>query len=98
MAKICRKQPKHHPTSRKIPRNHLYIYLYFYGRALATSRRDLDAPKRAPDNLDPKKRMLGPAPSIFLKVDAPRTRHSRRLWRPPEYLCMWVVGAEKRQR
>ena len=37
-----------------------------------TSRRDLDAPKRAPENLDPKTRTPGLAPSIFSKVDASR--------------------------
>ena len=39
MSNICRKQPKNHPTSPKISKN-IYIYLYFYGFALASSRRD----------------------------------------------------------
>ena len=42
----------------KYPR--LSIYLYFYGLALASSRRELDAPRRASENLDPKTGMLGP--------------------------------------
>ena len=32
MSNICRKQPKRHPTSRKIPKI-IHIYLYFYGLA-----------------------------------------------------------------
>ena len=31
-------------------------------------RRDLDASKRAPGNLDPEKRMLGPTPMVVLRV------------------------------
>ena len=63
--KIGEKQPK----ISKI----IYIYLYFYGRAPASSRRDLDATERAPENLDPKKRMLGLTPVIFSKVDVAKT-------------------------
>ena len=37
MSKTCQKQPKNHPTSPKNTLNHLYIYLYFYGLALASS-------------------------------------------------------------
>ena len=40
----------------------IYIYLYFYGRALASSGRDLDAPKRGRDAPTPKKRMPGLTP------------------------------------
>ena len=36
----------------------IYIYLYFYGFALASSRRDLDAPRRASEVATPKKRTL----------------------------------------
>ena len=72
MSKICQRQPTNHPTSQNIPQI-IYIYLHFYGRALASSRRDLDAPKRAPENLDPKTRMLGLAPSIFFRVEPPKT-------------------------
>ena len=43
------KQPKNHPTSQKIPKI-IYIYLYFYGRALASCparpRRDRTRPGR----------------------------------------------------
>ena len=52
------------------PCKHIHI---FYSAALATSRRDLDAPKRAPENLDPKTRMLGVAPMVFCKVEPPKT-------------------------
>ena len=51
----------------------IYIYLYFYGRALDASKLDLDASKRAPENLDPKTRTLGLTPIIFCKVGAPKT-------------------------
>ena len=54
-------------NSRKIPKI-IYIYLYFYGRALASSGRDLDAPKRAWEVATPKKRMLGLTPMVFLEV------------------------------
>ena len=36
--------------------------------ALASSRRDLDAPERASEDPDPKTRMLGPTPSILLEL------------------------------
>ena len=52
---------------------YIYIYLYFYGLALASSRRDLDAPRRAWEDPNPKKRMLGLAPSIFFRVDPWKT-------------------------
>ena len=73
ISNICKKRltiGEKHPKN--LP-NYLYIYLYFYGRALASSGRDLDAPKRAPENLDPKTRMLGLAPMVFFKVGAPKT-------------------------
>ena len=41
----------------------------FYG----FSGLDPDATKRAPENLDPKKRMLGVAPISVSKVDVPKT-------------------------
>ena len=38
--------------------------------ALATSRRELDASTRAPENLDPKTGMLGVTPAVvFIVVD-----------------------------
>ena len=63
---ICEKHPRN-------IQNYLYIYLYFYGFALVTSGRDLDASKRTRDVATPKTRMLGVAPIIFFKVDAPKT-------------------------
>ena len=57
--------PKHmSKTSKRYPESSTYIYLYFYGLALVSSGRDPDAPKRASENPNPKKRMLGPTPSI----------------------------------
>ena len=73
MSKTCQKQPKNHPTSQNIPKI-IYIYLYFYGRALASSGRELDASKRSRHVATPKKRTLGLAPVIFCKVDVPKTR------------------------
>ena len=73
MSKICQKQPKNHPTSQKIPKI-IYIYLYFYGRALASSGRDLDASKRSREDPTPKTRMLGPTPIVFFGVDPLQTR------------------------
>ena len=40
--------------------------------ALVSSRRDLDAPRRAWEDPNPKTRMLGPTPVIFFRVDAPK--------------------------
>ena len=51
----------------------MYIYIYIYvcgfcghrpGSSLASSGRDLDAPKRAWDAPTPKKRMLGLTPAV----------------------------------
>ena len=76
--KIGEKQLKNTPS-------YLYIYLYFYGRALASSGRGLDVTKRSRDVATPKKRMLGLTPMVVFKVDASRKRISRCLWRPPKY-------------
>ena len=92
MSNICRKQPKHHPTSRKIPRTHLYIYLYFYGRAPASSGRDLDASKRSRDVATPKKRTLGLTPSSFSKVKPPET--PKHVFGDPRNICICRVGAK----
>ena len=70
----------------------IYIYLYFYGRALASSRRDLDAPRRAWEVATPKKRMLGLAPSIFSKVDVANT-HKRVSLATPK-IFIYMVGAK----
>ena len=59
-------------------------------RALVTSRRDLDAPKRSRDVPTPKKRMLGLAPSIFFRVDVAKTRE-RVFGDPQKYLYIWSV-------
>ena len=63
----------------RCPQN-LYIYIYICGfcghqpgSSLVRSRRDLDVTKRTREDPTPKTRILGPAPSIFLKVDAPET-------------------------
>ena len=66
----------------------------FYG----FSGLDLDAPKRAPEDLDPKKRMLGLTPAVvFMVFDVPKTHHAFGdplkyicLWRPPRYECVCV--------
>ena len=53
-----------------IPNLYIYIYIYIYrfcghrpGSSLVRSRRELDAPKRAPENLDPKTHTLGVEPA-----------------------------------
>ena len=66
----------------------IYIYLYFYGRALASSRRELDARKRSRDVATPKKRTLGLTPGIFLEVDVPKTHKQVSLATPRIYLSM----------
>ena len=53
--------------------------------------RDLDASKRSRDVATPKKRMLGPTPSIFCRVDAPKT-HKQVLATPKIFIYM--VGAK----
>ena len=91
MPKICQKQPKNHPTSRKIPQI-IYIYLYFYGLALASSRRDLDATWTRAGKPGPK--------NTHARTDAKHLLDGRRpenaiagLWRPPEIIrCR--VGAK----
>ena len=86
------KRQKHLKISQKHPQNtpsYLYIYLYFYGLALASSRRDLGASRRAPENLDPKKRMLGLAPSIFSKVEPPKTPKQASLATPRIFRYLW---------
>ena len=49
----------------------LILYVFFYWKKYAfravTSGLDLDASKRAPENLDPKKRMLGLTPALVPK-------------------------------
>ena len=80
-------------NSRKIPKI-IYIYLYFYGLALVSSGRDLDASKRASEDPNPKKRMLGPAPSIFCRVDVPKTPKQVSLATPKIYLYVDGRGAE----
>ena len=52
-------------------------------------RRDLDASERAPEDLDPKTRTLGLAPSIFLEVDAVRKRQNRSLATPKIFVYRW---------
>ena len=61
------KRLKIRENSREIPKI-IHIYLYFYGFALATPGRDLDATKRACDHPTPKKRTLGPASSRILRA------------------------------
>ena len=92
MLKISKNSLKITQRPKKYPEI-IYIYLYFYGRALASSRRDLDAPRRAPENLDPKKRMLGPTPSIFSRVDARRKRRNGSLATPKKYV---YIGSERK--
>ena len=70
MLNICQKYVREHQKIHQI----IYIYLYFYGLALVSSGRDLDARKGAPEDPNPKKRMLGLAPVIFFRVDAPKTQ------------------------
>ena len=72
-ADLAQKRQKHRKICQKHQTNtqqYLYIYLYFYGLALVSSGRDLDVTKRTRDVATPKKRMLGPTPIIFCRVDA----------------------------
>ena len=66
------KTPKKNEKRLKIIQNYLYISIFLWidpRLALVSSRRDLDASKRASEDPNPKKRTLGLAPSIFFKVD-----------------------------
>ena len=62
------------------------------GVALVSSRRDLDAPRRASENPNPKTRMLGPTPMVFLKVDVSRKRINMPLATPE--IFVYRVGAK----
>ena len=78
----------------------MYISVGFSGRrprsALVTSRRDLDARKRACTRPYPKKaHALGLAPSIFLMVDARKACKGGSLATPKIIICR--VFGEKRQ-
>ena len=66
--------------------------------SLVSSRRDLDASKLSRDVANPKKRMLGLTPSIFFRVDAPKT--PKQVFGDPRkifiyiYIYIYMVGAK----
>ena len=63
---------------------------------MVSSGRDLDAWKLSRDVPTPKKRMLGPTPSIFFKVDARKT--PKRVFGDPRiFVCRWSEP-ERRQK
>ena len=72
---------------------------HFYGFALLTSGRDLDAPKRASEDPNPKTRMLGLTPIGFFRVDAPKTPMAGVFGDPLEIEMFIYLGgrAERRQ-
>ena len=90
--KIIRKYSK----LSKIIYIYVYIYIWISGTstrlALVTSRRDLDVTKHSRDNPTPKKRMLGLTPSIFFRVEPPKT--PKRVFGDPQNLYICGVGAE----
>ena len=74
-------------------------------RALVSSGRDLDAPKRGREDPKPKTRMLGVTPIIFCKVDARDARETPGCWpsdqTPPQQVSLatpqifiYMVGAK----
>ena len=97
------KRPKHLKIGEKQQKNtkkYLYIYLYFYGFALASSRRDLDASKRArrkarrPKNTHAR---TG-AKSILLLDSASPENALAGLRRRHQKICMYIWSVrEKRQ-
>jgi hypothetical protein len=56
----------------KYPKLSIYIYISMDAHWRAV-RRDLDVTKRSRDVAIPKTRMLGPTPSIFCRVEPPKT-------------------------
>ena len=73
------------------------------GPSLVTPRRELDASRRAPENLDPKKRMLGLTPALVFMVVDPQNRigvfgvlttklsnSSRQLYPPTSLASEWL--------
>ena len=82
-----RKLPKHLKIGEKQPKNtqnYLYISIFLWTRTGELRTRPRRAETRAWESPNPKTRTLGPTPSIFCKVDAPRTPKTC-LWRPPRY-------------
>ena len=62
--------------------------------ALVSSGRDLDAPRRSRESPNPKKRMLGPTPSIFSEVDVgPESGETEASLATPK-IFVYVVGAK----
>ena len=87
MSNIFKKQPRNHPTSRKIPKI-IYIYLYFYGLAPGELRTRARRVETRVGSRYPKKTHARSDAKARLYKGRPPETHQTCVWRPQKYVCM----------